>query len=544
MAEPAVATALIRAIDARWCRSYCCRQTSDVSCPAGSEAEYEGVPVGYVIGCDLGSQSAKAVLMSPAGALVATASAPYSMQHLHSGWAEQDPAVYRSGLASSVRSVLASSGVNPAEVSHIGLSSQVDGVVPIDAHQRPLRAAIIWLDRRATDQVARLGAAMDSAEIFRRTGLNLDASHTAPKIMWLADTEPETYRQAASLPSVGGYAVAWMTGRSIQDHANSSSTLLYDVVHRGWSDELIDAAGLDREKLPEIGRATDIAGTLTVEAAGVLGLRTTCAVVVSTGDDHASCLGAGGVHPGAVIDIVGTAEPVGVTSRTPVFDETRLVETHAHAVDGAYLIENPGFVSGGNTLWFAKNVLGVSQQEFFDLAGRSDPGARGVRFLPALTGSMAPRWNDAMRGSFSGLSMNHDSADLARAIIEGNCFAFRDIYDRLGALGIADSVRVVGGGARSSLWLRIKATLCATSIDRVTTEETSAAGGALLAAVAAGIFPSLEDGVDAVVQLHPERVDPDTADADAYEEAYQDYRALFDALETVEAEGPRSDALV
>jgi xylulokinase len=487
--------------------------------------------VGYVIGCDLGSQSAKAVLLSPDGTVIGSANAAYSMQHPHSGWAEQDPAVYRSGLADSIRSVLTRFGVRPAEVSHLGLSSQVDGVVPIDAALRPLRSAIIWLDRRATDQVARFGDAMSADALFARTGLNLDASHTAPKMMWLRDNEPEVYAAARSLPSVGGFALAWLTGRAIQDHANSSSTLLYDVVARDWNDELIGAAGLDRAKLPEIGAATEVAGTLTAEAAEALGLTTACRVVVGTGDDHASCLGAGGVHPGVVVDIVGTAEPVGVASASPVFDETRLVETHAHAVDGSYLIENPGFVSGGNTLWFAKNVLRVSQQEFFDLAGTSEPGARGVRFLPALTGSMAPRWNDAVRGSFAGLSMNHDAGDLARAILEANSFAFRDIYDRLSALGLAESVRVVGGGARSSLWLTAKATLCGTSITRVTTEETSAAGGALLAAVAAGTFRDLADAVDQVVELHPTSVDPDPTSADALEEAYRDYRELFDALE-------------
>jgi xylulokinase len=500
--------------------------------------------VGYVIGCDLGSQSAKAVLMSPDGALVATASAGYAMQHPHSGWAEQDPAVYRHGLAASIRMLLTQTAVSAADVTHIGLSSQVDGVVPIDAHLRPLRCALIWLDRRATSQVARFGEAMSSDLIFSRTGLNLDASHTAPKIMWLADNEPEIYRQSACLPSVGGYAVAWMTGRSIQDHAHSSSTLLYDVVMRDWSDELIDAAGLDREKLPDIGRASDIAGNLTADAAEALGLTTNCSVVVSTGDDHASCLGAGGVRPGVVIDILGTAEPVGVASSTPVFDETRLLETHAHAVDDTYLIENPGFISGGNTMWFAKNVLGVSQQEFFDLASTSPPGSRGVRFIPALTGSMAPRWNDSMRGTFSGLSMNHDSSDLARAIIEANSFAFRDIYDRLSALGLADSVRVVGGGARSALWLTVKATLCGTSLSRVMTEETSAAGGALLAAVAAGTFRNLQEGVDSVVELDPVMVHPDAASAEVYEEAYRDYRALFDALESVEQYESHSAALI
>ncbi|WP_459383528.1 xylulokinase [Arthrobacter humicola] len=500
--------------------------------------------MGYVIGCDLGSQSAKAVLMSPEGVIVATASSGYAMAHPHSGWAEQDPAHYRHGIASSVRAVLARTGVKPAEVTHIGLSSQVDGVVPVDADMRPLRPAIIWLDRRATEQVARLGNAIDPDWLFARTGLNLDASHTGPKLMWLADNEPEVYRRAASLPSVGGYAVAWMTGRSIQDHANSSSSLLYDVVTRDWSDELIDAAGLDRAKLPEIGRATDVAGTLTAEAAAALGLTTGCAVVVSTGDDHAACLGAGGVRPGVVVDILGTAEPVGVSSAVPVFDETKLVETHAHAVDGTYLIENPGFVSGGNTLWFAQNVLGVSQQEFFDRAARSEPGARGVRFIPALTGSMAPRWNDSLRGTFAGLSMNHDSTDMARAIIEANCFAFRDIYDRIDAMGLAQSVRVVGGGARSALWLSAKATLCNTPIQKVLTEETSATGGALLAAVAAGTFASLESAVDAVVELDPVSIDPDPAHAEALEMAYQDYRSLFDAVESIPQKVTRHDALV
>lgn len=489
--------------------------------------------MGYVLGCDIGSQSAKAQLMTSGGVIVGTASASYSMQHPRSGWAEQDPADYRGGLASSVRAVLAQTGVSAADVTHIGLSSQVDGVVPLDAAMRPLRSAIIWLDRRATAQVARFGAAIDSDRLFTRTGLNLDASHSAPKLMWLADNEPETYRQAASLPSVGGYVVAWLTGRPVQDHANSSSTLLYDVHTRDWSDELIDAAGLDREKLPQIGRGTDVAGTLTAEAADALGLTRRCTVVVGTGDDHAACVGAGGVRAGVVIDILGTAEPVGVTSDVPIFDETQLVETHAHAVDDAYLIENPGFVSGGNTLWFAKNILGISQREFFALADRSVPGANGVRFIPALTGSMAPRWNDSMRGNFSGLSMNHESSDLARAIIEANSFAFRDIYDRLNALGLAESVRVVGGGTRSALWLSAKATLCGTTIHRVATEETSATGAALLAAVAAGHYATIADAVDAVVELDPEPIEPDAAHREVYEDAYQDYRTLFTALESL-----------
>ena len=495
--------------------------------------------MGFVLGCDIGSQSAKAVLMSPEGVVIGTASSPYTMQHPHSSWAEQDPANYREGLAHSIRTVVAQSNVDPREITHLGLSSQVDGVVPIDAHMNPLRSAIIWLDRRATNQVVRLRASISARDLFDRTGLNLDASHTAPKLMWLADNEPEIYREAASLPSVGGYAVAWLTGLSIQDHANSSSSLLYDVTSRDWSDELIDAAGLDREKLPAIGRATDVAGYLTVAAAAQLGLTTSCKVIVSTGDDHAACLGAGGVTPGLVIDILGTAEPVGVTSRVAVFDEMRLVETHAHAVDDSYLIENPGFVSGGSTLWFATNILGVSQREFFALADSSVPGANGARFIPSLSGSMAPRWNDTMHGAFSGLSMNHNSADLARAIVEANCFAFRDIYDRLLAMGLADSLRVVGGGSRSRMWLTAKATLCRTPISRIRAEETSATGAAMLAGVASGIFSDIENAVERAVELDPVVIEPEPGLFAIYDEAYQEYLELFDSVESLPANRAR-----
>jgi xylulokinase len=491
----------------------------------------------YVLGCDIGSQSAKAVLVDSDGAVVGSASSKYDMIHLHDGWADQDPAEYRRALIESIRRVVAESGVNGREITHIGLSSQVDGVVPIDDKAQALRNAIIWLDRRAVAQTHRLAEHVDENALFALTGLNLDASHTAPKLMWLAENEPETYRQASSLPSVGGYVVAWLTGRSIQDHANSSSTLLYDVRARDWSDTLIDAAGLDRAKLPEIGAAHEPAATLRPEIAEELGLSATCIVVVSTGDDHAACLGAGGIAPGIVIDIVGTAEPVGVASAEPLFDSTRLVETHAHAVDGMYLIENPGFVSGGNTLWLSKNILGITQSELFDLAKKSVPGARGVRFIPALSGAMAPRWNDMVRGSFTGLGMNHSAQDMARAVVEANAFAFRDIYDRIDALGLAQTVRVVGGGSRSDLWVQTKATLCDVSMSRVTSDETSAVGAAVLAGLAAGIFRDVLDATDRVVDIHPEVVTPHPADQDALEDAYQEYRILYDALEPVYERG-------
>ncbi|MFV0429326.1 MAG: xylulokinase, partial [Arachnia sp.] len=357
------------------------------------------------------------------------------------------------------------------------------------------------------------------------------------KIMWLRSNEPEIYARAHAWPSVGGFLLGWLTGVIAQDHANASSTLLYDISTRDYSTQMLEAAGIDPAAMPTIGDSTDVAGTLLPHAAEVLGLTTKCQVVVGTGDEHGACVGAGGITPDVIVDIAGTAEPVCVGSRRPLIDETRLVETHAHAAPGSFLIENPGFVSGGNTLWLAE-VLSCTQGQVFELAqSASEPGARGVRFLPALSGAMAPRWNDSMRGAFYGLGMNHTSADLARAVIEGNAFAFTDIARRLADLGLGGRIRVVGGGRRSEFSLVSKATLADCPVDIVTSHEATAVGAAMLAAVGVGLFGSIEECVASVVQLAPEPVEPDPTIKDRLEAAYRDYRVLYDSLESTFAGG-------
>ena len=492
-----------------------------VSCPVS----------GHVIGIDVGSQSVKAALLDPDGATVATAGSPLVMRHPHAGWAEQDPTSWERALREAVRTVTAAARVRPGDVTHLGLACQVDGVVPVDEKFEPLRDAIIWLDRRAEAQVDVLTDAVGPDQIFELTGLNPDASHTAPKMMWLRDHEPDVFRAARSLPPVAGYLLARLTGVLAQDPANASSTLVYDVAAEAWSGLLLEAAGLDPALLPPIRPANEVAGELVPAAAELLGLHPGCRVIVGTGDEHAASLGAGAAGPGVIADVTGTAEPVTAAADRVVLDPERLVETHAHAVPGRLLIENPGFVSGGSTLWLARNVLGADQGEVFDLAARAPAGCDGVTFLPALSGSMAPRWNERMRGAFTGLAMNHDGDHLARAVLEGCAFALRDIVDRLDALGIGGEVRVVGGGARSRLWLEIKAGVLGRPVRPVLAQEATATGAGLRAAPPAGTFRDCDDAAASAVELSPTTVDPDPATRERYEEAYARYRGLFDAVE-------------
>jgi xylulokinase len=485
----------------------------------------------YVIGIDVGSQSVKAVLFDESGAAIQEAAAPYEMSCPHSGWAEQDPACWERGIAQTVRELRQRSGIGGADVAMLALASQVDGLVALDDRLVPLRPAIIWLDRRATRQSTRLSEAVGETELIARTGLNPDASHTAPKAMWLRDEEPEHYRTARWLAPVGGHLAGWLTGEVVQDPANASCTLLYDLQSGDWDLGLVECAGLDAAKLPPILPAAEVIGPLRPHAAEALGLSTRCRVAVGTGDEHGAALGAGAVAPGVVVDVTGTAEPVAVPSTDLVLDDLRLVETHAHAVADMLLIENPGFVSGGSTSWWAKAQC-IPQSEVFAHAALAPPGSEGALFLPTLSGATAPRWNDRMRGSFAGLGLHHDRGHLARAILEGCAFALRDIVDRFEAMGLGgDELRVVGGGARSALWLQIKADVTGHPVRAVQGDHATSAGAAMLAAIAAGVFGDLQTAAAQTVRLADEPVLPQDATAEVYEDAYRAYRRLFDGVE-------------
>lgn len=483
-----------------------------------------------VLGVDVGSQSLQAVIVDEGGSVVSSGSAPLTMTHEHDGWAEQAPESYTSALRDAVR--MANEGAPADQIVAMGLASQVDGVVACDADGTPLRPAIIWLDKRATDECDHLVSVVGPERFAERTGLVADASHSAPKMMWIRENEPQVWQRAAMLAPVGSFVLHHLTGSWAQDAANASSTMVYDVTKGDFDTELCEAAGLDPRMLPQVRPSTDVVGTLRPDVAADLGLPATCAVVVGTGDEHAASVGAGAIEPGVIVDVTGTAEPVTTVADQPVRDPLGLVETHGHAVPGTWLIENPGFVSGGSTLWLSNGLLGIPQADVFARAREAPPASDGVLFLPALSGSTAPRWNDSMRGAFLGLGMNHTSAHVARAVLEGCAYALRDIVDRLDALQLGHGeVRIVGGGARDDLWASIKADVLGRPVRRVLSEEATAIGAAMVAGVGAGVFTDFA-AASVAVQLDSGTIDPDPVTQPRYAEAYGRYRAAFDAVES------------
>lgn len=477
------------------------------------------------VGIDIGTQSLKAVVLDDGLRVLAAAQRPYRVSFPFEAWAEQSPQLWLDALQPVIGEALASAGLAPPDIGGLAVCGQLDGCVPTDASGAALAPAIIWMDRRATPEIA----GVDRELVQRHAGLVLDATHMGAKIRWFARHFPERARIAMWHQPVT-FVVAALTGRCVISHSLASTTMLYGIETRDWDDALLDSFGAERAGLPSIDNEAAPAGALSERGAALTGLCKGTPVAVGTGDDFSNPLGCGVCRPGVVAVSLGTAETVGALADRAILDPEMLVETHAYP-GGCYHLGNPGWLSGGSVRW-AMQLLSIDSDEAFSsLAATAPAGCEGLTFIPALNGAMAPKWLAAARGSFIGLSTSHGPAHLARAVLEGTAFAMRDVVDRLAALGVpTDRLRLMGGGARSDAWCRIRSDVAGRPADILGDVDASATGAGMIAAVAIGTFPDMENASSALA-LPLREVVPDIRLALLYADAYETYRRRFAALE-------------
>jgi xylulokinase len=345
--------------------------------------------------------------------------------------------------------------------------------------------------------------------------------------------------------SPGSFVLHEASGVVAVDYSNASSLALLDPRTRKWSQPILDAAGIKPGMLPELAAGTQAVGRVTAAFAAATGLSPDTIVVVGCGDEMAATLGAGVFAPGEVCDVVGTAEPVCAVSAGPREDPTMLVECHPHADPDTWLLENPGFVSGGNLRWWRDQFCleeraaesrgeGDAYDALTGPAAKVGAGADGLIFLPCMQGAMAPEWNGAARGVMYGLSLADTKAHLTRAVLEGSAFALRDILEAMKNAGLeVRRLTIVGGGAKGALWRQIKADVTGLPVRVPVSVETTATGAATLAAVGAGLYKDVATAAGAFVAYRPDEHQPDPERREIYNEAYGRYRDVYYALKPV-----------
>jgi xylulokinase len=465
-------------------------------------------PEPILVGIDVGTTGAKALAITATGGVVARAEAGYALSTPRPGWAEQDP----DDWWRAAQAVLAELRVEPAA---IGLSGQMHGLVALDSHDRVLRPAILWNDQRTAAECAEIEERIGLERLIELTGNRALPGFTAPKLLWLRRHElMEVYTYITRICLPKDYVRLRLTGEHVTDAADASGTLLFDVAHRRWSDELLEVLDVPRGWLPEVHESTEVAGA---------------------GDQAAAALGVGVDRPGPVSIVLGTSGVVFAVLPGYTADREARVHVFCHAVPGMWHAMGVMLSAAGSLGWFRRVVApGAAHDELDAEAATIPPGSEGVLFAPYLSGERTPHADPNARGAFVGLELRHGRGHLTRAVLEGVAYALRDSLELLRDLGVEPEVgRVSGGGARSRLWLEILASVLRIPLETTAAEEGSAYGAALLAGVRAGVFADASEAVARCVRVR-ETIEPDPECRRIYDEGYARFRKLYPALRPLE----------
>lgn len=485
----------------------------------------------YVIGIDASTTATKALLVDGAGRVEAVGSSSYDYDVPRPMWTEQDPQLWWDATILSIRHVLEGTGVSPADVDAVGLTGQMHGSVLLDSAGEVVRPAILWNDQRTAAECDEIRRRVGRDRLVAITGNDALTGFTAPKLLWVADHEPDNWARVSTILLPKDYVRYRLTGERAVDVADGSGTALFDLAERTWSAEVLDALDIDNALCPPVFEGPEVTGRLSSEAATATGLLAGTPVVAGGGDQAANAVGVGAISSGVVALSLGTSGVVFAASEGPVVDPEARVHAFCHAVPDTWHMMGVMLSAAGSLRWFRDTVApGAEYSDLVDGAADVPAGSEGLLFLPYLTGERTPHPDPAARGAFVGLTVSHDVRHMTRAVLEGVAFGLADGLEVMVAAGMPkpETIRASGGGTRSGLWRQILADVLDAEIATVATEEGAAYGAGILALVGADHFPSVAAATDEMVEVTP-AASP-SGDTGAYAELHHRYQDLYPAL--------------
>jgi len=474
------------------------------------------------------------------GRVVASATAehaPFASPQI--GWAEQQPDDWWAACTIAVPRALERAGLRGDDIACLGFSGQMHGAVMLDESGRVVRPALIWCDLRTDRQCRELTEKIGAERLIQLTCNPALPNFTLTKFLWVRENEPENWKRVRAVMLPKDYVRYQLTGERATDMADASGTLLLDVANRRWSNEMLEAAEIDRDLLPALYESPDVCGKVCARAAAATGLKAGTPVVAGAGDQAAGATGMGIVTPGAVSATIGTSGVVFAATDAPALDRKGRLHTFCHAIPGRWHMMGVTQAAGLSLRWF-RDQFGAGTEDGRDPyerlteeAATAPPGCNGLLFTPYLMGERTPHLDPRARGAFVGLTASHTRADVIRAILEGVAFSLRDTFSIFGEMNVpVKSVRLGGGGARSALWRQIQADVYGHEIEVVEAEEGAAYGAALLAGVGARMWASVDEACVSVVRV-AKRVRPDAEAVATLNKNYAAYRRVYSATREI-----------
>ena len=491
-----------------------------------------------LLGIDIGTYSAKGVLCTPEGEVVASHVVEHDLSLPRPGWAEQDAdAVWWNGFVEICRSVVGGR-YRPEDIGAVAVSAIGPCMLPVDGDGRPLRPGILYgIDTRAQAEIDWLNERFGAEAMFDLGGMALTSQAIGPKILWLRRNEPDIYQRTHKILTASSYLIYRLTGEFVIDrHTGSHFNPLVDIETLEWDGRFAEPL-VEIDKLPELRWSTEIAGTVSAKAAEETGLAPGTPVTAGTVDAAAEALSVGVVEPGDLMIMYGTTMFLLLVTDRPIPDDR--VWATGYVLPGSYDIAGGMATTGALTRWFRDEfgAMEISAEKqggpdayasLASLAAAVPAGSEGLVCLPYFAGERTPIHDPDARGVVAGLTLSHTRGHLYRALLEGTAYGVRHNVETLVEIGATPKrIVAVGGGAKNRTWLQIVSDV--TGLPQVVPERTIGAsyGNAFLAGLAAGIIPDLDVLSSGWVRV-AEVMEPRRAEHRHYDAYYRVYRSLYE----------------
>lgn len=487
----------------------------------------------YLMGLDISTTGAKALIIDETGKVIAVANRPQPISQPKPLWSEQNPADWWDGISASIREALAESRLSGEDISAIGLTGQMHGLVLLDENGAVLRPSILWNDQRTQAQCDYMTECIGGQRLIELTGNPAVTGFTAPKILWVRENEPQIYARARQVLLPKDYIRYKLTDTYATDLAGAAGTSLLNVAERAWSTEVVAALEIPAEWLPPVHEGTQVTSAISAAGAAATGLKAGTPVVGGGGDQAAGAIGMGCVTPDKIGVTVGTSGVVFAPLSRYAYESEGRLHAFCHAVPDTWHFMGVMLSAAGSLQWYKDSFApDIDFDSLLAEAASVPAGSEGLFFLPYLTGERSPHPDPLARGAFIGITSRHSRGHMTRAVLEGVAFGLKDSFTLIAQAGLPDSyeVRISGGGAKSPFWQSIIADVLGAPLVNVNTTEGGAFGAAILASVAAGIFDDAASACAAMIQTAEEvAVGGDTA---LYAARYEIYQSLYPTLKT------------